>query len=149
MTHERPPLAPAAGDDHSVRVGHHAADPTEVIAERQAEDLAAVRIGVAEIGVSHSGERLAYRADPGGAGKARQVGGAGAEVVARLGDRLSTPGGGRLAGTGATGDPRPGARAELQIALAGELGVRVDYDRPGDAQLVGQVPGGREPCAGT
>ena len=148
MAHEGPPLAPAAGDDHSARVGHHAAHSAQVVSQGEAKDLAPLRIGVAEVGVPHPGERLAEGAEPGGAGEDRQVGDAGAEVVERRRRRLRTPGGGRLAGSGAAGDARPGARAELQVPLPGELGVRVHHDRPGDAQLAGEVSGRGEPGAG-
>jgi hypothetical protein len=108
-----------------------------------------VRIGVVEIGVSHFGECLAERAEPGGAGEGREVGHPGAEVVPRLRGWLGTPGGGRPARPRAASDARPGAGPEFQVALAGKLSVRVHHDGPGDPQFAGQVTSGREPCAGT
>ena len=143
-----PPLDPAAGDHYAVRVGHHAAHAAEVVAEGEPEDIDAMGIGVAEIGVPHPAERLAEGAEPGGARERRQIGEAGAEVVERRWRRVRTRSGGRLGGSRAAGDPRPGAGPQLQVPLAGELGVRLYHDRAGHAQLAGEISGRGKPRTG-
>src|SRR4029079_9208933 len=96
--------------------------------EGQGEDFASVGIGVAEVVLAHPGERLAHRAEPGGTGEAGQVGDAGAEIVPRRGNWIRTSSDGRLTWAGAARDPGPGAGLELQVALAGQLGVGVHHD---------------------
>jgi len=139
--HQRATLAVAAGDHDAGRVTHHPSHAAQIVPERVAQHLGALRIGVAEVGVAHGGERFAERAEPDRAGKGREIGDARAEVVLGLGGRCRPGARGFFPSSGAAGNPRTGAGAELQVPLPGELRVGVRHDGAGDAQLAGQVTG--------
>ena len=138
VAEQRERLGVAARDHDARRVGDHAADAAEVVGERLAEGLEADPVAVLEVGVGHRRERLAGRAQPGGAREARDVGNAGAEVEARRrrrsGRRLVPVGGG-----GRVRHARARALPEAQVALGGELAVGVDHHAAGDAELAGEV----------
>jgi hypothetical protein len=127
-------------------VGDDAADAAEVLGEGAPQRLDADRVAVAEVLGGDGGDRVAQAAAPGGPRERRDVRSGRHEVVAdRRPVRAGGCGGRARSGRRHVRDPRPGALAQHQVALRGQLGVGVDGDPPGDAELAGQLPGGRQP----
>lgn len=140
------------GTDHeALRIRHHSATPGEQLRQRPAQLGKATRIRVAERVVRQPRQYGAVGGAPGGAREEREIGCPRAEVDLYAGRaRRRTP---YTARRRANGAAHPGARtpAGAQIALSGQLLVRLGdqtarHTEVGRERTAGRQPGpGRQP----
>ena len=141
---EREALRDAGRDHGRGRVGDHAAHAAEIGRELRAQLHRALRVRVAEPVVGRRLDRLRRRVRPRLAREQRRVGRARAQIEPRRPGGIGR-GRDRLGGRGALlphARRRPAPRH--QVALGGELRVRVAHHAAGHGQLARQHPGGRQ-----
>ena len=146
--HQAEAVPEPVADDDLLGPAGHAPHPAQVAGDRRPQPGQPGGVEVAEIGVGHRRQRGAGGAAPGGPGEEPEVGQPRAEVVGegrrRRGRRRphAVPGRRRdVVDHGAR--PLDGG----DVALGRQLLVGVDHDAPGDAEVGGEGPAGREPGA--
>ena len=136
--HQTEALGVPGADDHVARVGDRATDPTDVRGDDLAEQFDTLRIAVAgrrdrrlPAGLAECPLPVAHR-------EAAEVG----DPVAEVDVEPSRRGGEARHRRGchpARGDPGRRSGTAVEVALRLELGVAVDHQPAGDAELGGQL----------
>ena len=137
-------LGGRAAHHHVLGLDHHAAHPGQVSGQRVPELGHAAVVGVAEPGVGQLPQGAQQRRLPGGAREGVEVGLPGPQVVPEPVRRGDLARGGRNARARQRRHPGPRSAPGRQVALGGQLRVAVDHHAPRHAQLLGQVPAGRQ-----
>jgi hypothetical protein len=161
-TDERQPLHEPAADDDPVGGGDGAARAAEVVGQRLAQRLGTEDVGIAERRIGELGHRGAIVAQPVGARKERRVGEPAEQANRRLRGARPSPAVELLFVVAAPHfvvrapaclpvgpHPRPAAPPRLEVPVRGQVSVRLDDHRPGDAEVGGEHPRGRKVRAGT
>ena len=137
-------LGGRAAHHHVLGLDHHAAHPGQVSGHRVPELGHAAVVGVAQPGVGQLPQGAQQRGLPGGAREGVEVGLPGPQVVPEPVRRGDLARGGRNARARQRRHPGPRPAPGRQVALGGQLRVAVDHHAPRHAQLLGQVPAGRQ-----
>ena len=144
---EAEPLREPGAHHDQLRISDGRPHPPQVPGDHLAQRGAAARVAVIEVGGRHAAACLPCRPGPVAAREAGQVRDSGAEVRDQPRRRFRALGRRRRRRVGARRDP--GGRAKLagQVALGKQLAVALLHQAAGHAQLMGQLPGRRQPLA--
>ena len=140
------PLGESRADHDAVRGDRDAAGAGQVAGQRGAQLRQTARIGVAEGPARRRGQRLPGRRQPARRREGRHVRHPGAQVIpGPAGQGRGGRGGGGRRRRGAFRDPRSRSLPGRQPAFGDQLAVGLGDRVPGDAEVGGKCPGGREP----